>query len=524
MKKSLRVLALVLSLLLVLSACGNPGASTSSPPEGGDTSAPPASDKPDSPPASAKENLVVVAKTEPSSLDPHNVNMVTAFLLDYQIFDRLFVTDADNNIIPQLAEEYEWVDATTLRVKIHEGVTFTNGDPLTAEDVVYSIQRACESSFSAATMNNFDGPACTAVDTYTVDLKTKSPYPNALRVLTHGRASIVCKRAIEEMGDEYGRAPVGSGRLVVDAWNSGDSIVFSRNENYWNKDEMPAFKTMNFRFVNENASRAIEVETGGADIALEVAAADLERLDANPDTYTLVGPGTTVNQIVINSVNFPELTNPDLRRALHMALDMEAITKTAYVTADVAESLFPPSTEGFKAVGPTQYDPEGAKSLLAASGFDTNTELSISIAKGTEVQAAAEMVAKMWNDIGIKTKVDIIENATLTTNNAQGLTPICITTNTTSAGNPETLLLNFEKASAGWTADADLVARIQKAKTIEDDKEREDAYAALQEELWNLDTVIPICVSQVAYACRSNVKGLECNPSKQPDLSDVYFE
>lgn len=521
MKKRFRILALALSMLLVLSACG-----TSATPTPGNSGEPaPGTSAPESPaPASTKDELVVAAKTEPSSLDPHNVNMVTAFTLDYQIFDRLFTADADNNIIPQLAETWEWVDETTLRVKIHEGVKFTNGDDLTAEDVVYSIQRACESSFSAATMSNFDGPNTVAVDTYTVDIKTKSAYPNALRILTHGRASIVCKRAIEEMGDEYGRTPVGSGRLIVEKWNAGDSIQFSRNDNYWNKDAIPAFKTMTFRFISENASRAIEVETGGADIAMEVAGTDLSRLEANPDVNVLVGPGATVNQIVINSVNYPGLDNVKFREALHTALNMDAITKTAYVTADTAQSLFPPSTEGFKDVsGNTTYDPEKAKTLLAESGYDTSKELVINIAKGTEVQNAAEMVANMWTAIGLNVRVEIIENATLTTNNAKGETPICITTNTTSAGNPENLLLMWEKSAAGWTSDADLVGRIQAAKAIVDDNERAAAYGELQEELWNLHTVIPICVSQVAYASRSNVQGLECHPSKQPDFSKVYF-
>lgn len=523
MTKKIRILALALSALMMLSACGGGGSATPAPSAAPGTDATPAPAE-SAAPVQVKDELIIANKYEPATLDPHNVNSVTAFTLAYQIFDRLFMADENNNIVPQLAETWEWVDDTTLRVKIHEGVEFTNGTPLTAEDVVYSMQRACESSYSAATMNNFDGPACAVVDEYTVDIKTKSPYPNALRILTHGRASIVCKEAIEEMGDEYGRAPVGSGRLIVEKWNSGDSLIFSRNENYWDKDAMPQWKTLNFRFISENATRAIEVETGGADVGMEIAGTDLARLESNPEVNVLVGPGATMNQLVINSVNFPELTNVKFREALHTALNMEAITKAAYVTADAAASIFPPSTEGYTDCSShTTYDVEKAKQLLAESGYDTSKPLTINLSKGTEIQAAAEMIANMWTAIGLNVNIEILDNATLVTNNAKGATPIALTTNTTSAGNPETLLINFEKASAGWTADADLVARIQKAKTIVNDSERAAAYSALQEEIWDLHTVIPICVARVAYATRDNVAGLECHPSKQPDLSKIYF-
>ncbi len=512
MKKT-RLLALTMSALMLLSACGGGGKPTTDP-----SAAP--SNAPEQPGEPVeRDELVIATKYEPASLDPHNVNSVTAFMLDYQVFDRLFVADAENNIVPQLAETWEWVDENTLRVKIHEGVEFSNGTPLTAEDVVYSMQRACESSYSAATMSNFDGPACAVVDEYTVDIKTKTPYPNALRILTHGRASIVCKEAIEELGDGYGHAPVGSGRLTVEKWNSGDSLIFKRNENYWNPEELPKWERLNCRFISENATRAIEVETGGVDIAMEIAGADLTRLESNPDVKVLVGPGATMNQLVINSVNFPGLDNVKFREALHTALNMEAITKAAYITADVAESIFPPATEGYTDCSArTTYDVEKAKQLLAESGYDVSQPLKI-----TEIQAAAEMIANMWTAIGLKVEIEILDNATLVTNNANGVTPIALTTNTTSAGNPETLLINFEKASAGWTADADLVARIQEAKTIVDDAERAAAYSALQEEIWDLHTVIPVCVARVAYATGSDVAGLECHPSKQPDLSKVYF-
>ena len=519
-----RAVAMLLAMLLIFSmtACTSSNEPATTEPTTTDepTTTEPATTEPEKTYVS-KDHIVVVGKTEPASIDPHNGNMVTQFTIDFQVFDRLFVMDENSNITPQLAETWEWIDDTTLRVKIHEGVKFSNGDDLTAEDVLYTLQRGCESSYSAATLDPFDAAACKVVDPYTIDIVTKQPYPGAIATLTHGRASIVCKRAIEEMGDEYSRTPVGSGRLIVDKWTAGDSIEFSRNENYWNEEAKPTFSKLTMRFISENASRAIEVETGAADLALEIAATDMTRLDENPAVNITAVPGATLNQLVINSANFPYFT-PEVRRALHMAINTEAITKTAYVTADRADSLLPPSCWGYKAVdeSKTAYDPDGAKAILEAEGFDMSTPLVINVAKGNEVGTAAEMICNMWNAIGLNASVEILENATLTTNNSKGQTPICITTYTCACGLPESMFLNFEKTTTyAWTDDMEFVDALKAAKTITDDAARQAEYERLQQYAWDLNNVIPICVSQRVYATGANVEGLQPSPTNQPDFS-----
>ncbi len=515
MKKT-RLLALAMSALMLLSACG-----------GGDGPAP--SDKPTSgtetqqPGGPAKDNLVVAVSTEPSSLDPQNVNMVTAFMINKHVMDRLFVSDESYNITPSLASEYEWVDDTTLRVKIREGVKFSTGEDLTADDVVYTIKRACTKPQSATTFEFFDGENTAKVDEYTVDIKLKQAYPNALTVLASGRAGIVSETSINEMGeDAYGRAPVGSGKFVVTSWASGDRIELTRNDNYWG--DKPAYKDLTFRIITETASRTIEVETGGADIAFDINADDVVRLEENPDVSVVKGPSATMNHLVINSVNFDTLKDPKVRQAMHMALDMDAIVQVVFKGyGTVASSLAPDSATGFKAVGPTKYDPEGAKALIAESGFDTSTVIKLQLYKNQQIQAMAEMVANMWNAIGLNVEIEILDRATLVTNNGNGQTPMCITTVTASDGNIESVFRMWETASYGFTDDEELVARMKAAKGITNEEERMAAYAALQEECWNLNTVIPIAVADNIFAVRSNVQNFVFHPDKTPDLSKVTF-
>ncbi|NCB62126.1 MAG: ABC transporter substrate-binding protein [Clostridia bacterium] len=518
MKKKLSVLALLLAMVMILSSCGP---STSNPSPGTDGTQSSAQ-----PSVSSKANpdeLVVAISTEPSSLDPHNVNMVTAQMIGAHIYDNLVGITKDNKIVPELATEWEWLDDTTLRMKLREDVDFTNGAHFTADDVVYNIQRACENSATAAAFSSFDGAGTVKVDDYTVDIKMKSAYPNALTVLAGGRALIVCKSAIEEMGDEaYGRAPVGSGKFSVVSWASGDSIRLTRNDNYWGDE--PAYKDLTFRIITENASRTIELETGEVDISFDVDANDVARLEGSPDITVLNDSSSTMNHIVINTVNFDTLRNDKVREAMHMALNMDAIVQTAFKGyGTVASSLAPDNCFGFKAVGPTPYDPEGAKALIAESGFDTSTEITLQIYQNQQIQSMAEMIANMWTAVGLNVNVEILDRATLVTNNASGQTPMCITTVTASDGNIESVFLQWEKPSAAFTDDQELVAKIKAIKGIVDDDERAAAYAELQQETWDLNIVIPIATSNKIFGIRNYVQGFEFNADNRPDLSVVTF-
>lgn len=525
MKKKTRILALLLSGLMVLSSCSkapaDPGTASKDP--GG---AAPATSQPQNKTSSApegKDDLVVAIGTEPSSLDPHNVNMVTAFMIGQHVMDRLFRADENYEITPSLATEHEWVDDTTLRVKIRDDVDFSNGQHMTADDVVYSIQRACTMSQSAATFEYFDGEGTVKVDDYTVDIKLKSPYPNAMKVLAGGRGAIVCKAAIEEMGeDAYGRTPVGSGKFIVTNWSAGDRIELTRNDNYWG--DKPAYKDLTFRIITENASRTIEVETAGADIAFNVTADDVKRLEENPDVNVVLDTSSTMNHIVINTVNFDTLKDPKVRQAMHMALDMDAIVQVAFKGyATVASSLAPDKATDFTAVGPTAYDPEGAKALIADSGFDTSTPIVLQIYKNEQIQAMAEIIANMWTAIGLNVNIEILDRATLVTNNSAGQTPMCITTVTASDGNIESVFRQWEKPGTGFTEDQDLIDRIKAAKGIMDDAERAAAYAELQKECWDLNIVIPIAVAQNVFATRSYIQNFTFHPDNTPDLSVITF-
>ena len=193
-----------------------------------------------------KDNVTVVLKGEPSNIDPHGNTELVAMETQVQIFETLVKKDENGEIVPCLAERWEQIDDCTTRFYLRDDVTFHNGEKLTADDVVYTIQRATEMPSSAAIFSAFDGENTKAVDDLTVDVVTKEPFAAVLNYLASTRGGIVCKKAVEEMGDDaFGRAPVGTGPFMFDNWVTGTSITLKRNDNYWG--DKPAYSTLTLK-------------------------------------------------------------------------------------------------------------------------------------------------------------------------------------------------------------------------------------------------------------------------------------
>ena len=203
-RRSMIALALALTLL---AGCGTkPSSSDSSSGNG----------------SSVKDEVVAVLKAEPSNIDPHGNTELVAMTTQVQIFETLVKKNENGEIVPCLAKSWEQIDDTTFQFHLREGVKFHNGDTLTADDVVYTIARACTNPGSSSTFKTFDGEATHAIDELTVEIKLKTPDASIYDTLNSQRGGIVCKRAVEEQGeDAYGRNPVGTGPYKLSDWQSG---------------------------------------------------------------------------------------------------------------------------------------------------------------------------------------------------------------------------------------------------------------------------------------------------------------
>ena len=224
-----------------------------------------------------KDTLVIAQNADIYSMDPQLKKDTQSGRIKTLVFETLVRTDSENNILPGIADSWEFVDDTTIHFSIHLGITFHNGEPLTMDDILYSFQRGETAPQTSATMDPIDIPNCKAIDENTFEMKLKYPFGAIMLNLSDSCCSIVDKSYVEEVGeDEFAQKPIGTGPYVFDNWVTGDRCELKAYDGYWG--DKPSIPNITFRVITEGANRAIELETGGVDVALDILPGDVERI------------------------------------------------------------------------------------------------------------------------------------------------------------------------------------------------------------------------------------------------------
>ena len=362
--------------------------------------------------AASKDTLNVALGGEPTSLDPQGSSGMNDRRVCRQIYETLVTQDQDMNIQPGLATSWEYTDDTTIVFHLRENVKWHNGESFTAADVLYSLNRCVNSSYTKSYSNMIDLENTVATDDYTVVVKLKQPYAPILANLAFTALSITNQKAVEEGGEQYGRNPVGTGPFKFIKWVAGDRIELEVFDEYWG--EKPAFSKMNIRIISESANRSIELETGGVDIAYELSTNDIGRIEDNPDTRVERMPSFAVTFIGFNCDESSVMSDKRLRQAVAYALDTVGIVNVVYYGAgQVATGPIPSSVWGYSdEVGSYDYDVEKAKALIAETGIATPISVKLYTNETTERQTIAEIVKNQLGQIGIAVEIVTVEQAT----------------------------------------------------------------------------------------------------------------
>ncbi len=488
LKRRTRIFALLLAaaMMIPLAGCGSSNDDSS---EGG-----------------YKDTITIAHWEEPTTLDPQAQGKMSCGAVTTQIYDTLVMLDENKQPVPCLAERWEQIDDTTFRFYLRDDVKFHNGDPLTAEDVRYTIERACSNPGSSSTFITFDPENTKVIDDLTVEIKLKTPDASIFDTLNSQRGGIVCKRAVEEMGeDAFGRSPVGTGPYKLTDWVTGTELDLTANEDYWNGTA----KTPNlvYKIITESASRVVEMETGGADLCLNVLASEVNRLQGTEGVSVEMGPGYQYTTITFNMQD-PVLSDIRVRQALVYAIDREAIVKAVYgETATVADSIMPTTLLGAKTYDPNLYDVDKAKELLAEAGYQDGLTINFVVQPLEEMQRITEAVQNMWKQIGVTTNVSTSEVAAYL---AQGNT-LQVGIRNGSASDPASTLIIYDSAFGDRlnSNNDELDAMLAHAKTLYNAEERAAAYNEICDYLWEARWSIPIAFKSTIYAVSDKVEGFE---------------
>lgn len=531
MKKMKSLLCLALALLmLALAACGQPPVNESqNPGPEGSTSQTPGDDTPTSDRKTDPDSFVWGAIEEPATLEPAANAITTGFVITNCVYDNLLVIDKENGGYKYvLAESIEYADDTTLNIKLKDGIYFTNGEPLTADDVLFTLERLAVSSRFATNFACVDFENTVVVDELNLQVKLLNVYAPLMSYLAGYGAAIMNRDYFNSATEEeFSRHPVGTGAFKFVEWIAGSSLTLERNEEYWG--DKPAYSKLVVRFIPESTTRFIELETGNVDGIGDLAGTDIDRMNngevSGADLHAI--ESNNVATIEMNKKN--ELLNDkNIRLAIAHAVDWAGLVQTVYGSSAVmADSIFAPSTKYYVPVGTYDYNPELAKQYLADAGYpDGGLTFTCVTTAGVDLQTMEIMQAYL-NQIGITLSVEPTDFGTMISQSVQGAYDIGVSNISSSSGDPDQSISNsamdsgFAIARINDQALQDLYTK--GARTV-DENERAKVYQEIAQYYYDECVRLPFRISITAYATRDYVNNFDAAANGVPDLRLITFD
>ncbi|GAB7539664.1 ABC transporter substrate-binding protein [Burkholderia sp. 3C] len=347
----------------------------------------------------AHRDITMALASEPASLDPlfsrTQNNMQTA----ENLFERLISQDENLQVRPGLAQSWRNLDPTTWEFHLRPGVRFSDGSPLTADDVAWSLQRARHVPNSPAPFSGAVAEIARidVIDALTLRIVTKTPSPAFVEQV--GLVYIASRHAAAGHASSDYRNPavaVGTGPYRLVRWIPGDRLVLERNPYYWGK--RPAFDHATLRFVANDAARLSALMSGSVDLIDNVPPVTLDRLRHTRDVTLFSGPSARLIYLALDGsrpvspfvhvaanpaggaqAGANPLRDVRVREAISKMIDREAIARYLLNGAALpAAQIAPPGLGGHDPrLTPDAFDPAGARRLLAEAGYPQGFRLTL---------------------------------------------------------------------------------------------------------------------------------------------------
>lgn len=380
--------------------------------------------------ATPAETLVVADGIDDIvSIDPHEAFEFSGVDLNNNLYDTLVELDPlkPGELVPGLAESWSGDDdGVTYRFKIRAGVTFSSGNPLTAEDAAGSLRRVVKLNKTPAfiltqfgfTPENVDQMITAEGDT--VVIKTDKAYAPTFvyNCLTAGVANIVDMTTVManetngDMGNEWLKAnSAGTGAYVLKSYKPNEGYILEARSGHWRGDAI--IKNVFMRHVPEPATQRLLLEKGDIDIARGLTPTDVEGLTGNSEVRIQDDVGGQVYYLAMNQKK-PELTNPKVLEAMRWGVDYQGMTDTILKGQwGVHQAFLPEGFLGALTENPYSLDVEKAKALLAESGVALPLEVGLTVRNDQERMDIAQSIQNTFGQIGINLTLDVGDGKTV---------------------------------------------------------------------------------------------------------------
>ena len=479
--------SLICASILAMTACGSTGATTPTPGSIGT--------------AVEQGMLRVAALYDISTMD---VSQTTDdYMVPMNVFDRLFESEVQSDgstaIVSSLCESYMVSDdGLTYTFTLKDGIVFSNGNALTADDVQYTFERLLTAGgvnddiplevVGAEALQNgeadtLEGFAVIDDTHFSITLNTANA--GFLAELTSPAMSIVDKETVESVAN-FGLScedTVGTGPYKVTEWVVNDYFTLEYNDKYWG--EVPSVKKAIVSIIPDPSTQNLMYQNGELDII------DLEALDSSivEATYKaqyadklVVSSRVGLTYFALNENN-QYLSDVNVRKALQMAVDADTIVSSIYAgNAMVENGIIPKGVWGFnKDLTRSAYDPEGAKALLADAGYadgEISFELSMDSSASSNLQLVYQVVQQNLQAIGINAGIKSYDESSWLDLRKSGEMDSFIATWTMDYNDPANIMYTFFGSAAKTRirslnySDTEVMARVAAASGITDDAKR----------------------------------------------------
>jgi len=357
--------------------------------------------------ANAEQVLTIGVYGIPKALgNPYSSTSISESYTWSAIFDALTEVDGEANVLPALATEWRSIDELTWRFKLRSGVKFSNGESFDAKAVVSVIDYLTSADSAAESMARELSAVRGAKATGELEVEVYTHQPTLILPAMLAAMRIVAPGAWRELGPEaFARAPVGTGAFKVERWSAAKVSMVA----HWDAWRPPLVDRLEILEILDPAARVQGVQSGGLDIAIALTGDDIAVLE-DSGAVPYVGPGSGVVGMSFVTVKDTPIADPRVRQALNYAVDKAPIVAVLLGGhTRIAGQPAPHYAHGYNPnVHPYEYDPDKAKSLLKAAGYEQGFSFVAEVVLGGSTSATpiysymAQQLAKIGVDMEVR--------------------------------------------------------------------------------------------------------------------------
>ncbi|MEZ9317587.1 ABC transporter substrate-binding protein [Vibrio lentus] len=406
------------------------------------------------------QELVRGNGTEVATIDPHKSQGVPESHVIRDLLEGLVNQDGEGNTIPGVAESWETTDNKTFTFHLRKDAKWSNGDPVTAEDFVYSWQRAVDPATASpyawymeytkmvnakdivAGKKDKSELGVKAVDANTLVIELETAVPYFVMMMGHTTVKPVHKATVEKYGDQWTKPDhfVGNGAFAVDKWVVNERLVLKRNDQYWNNDKTVLNK-VTFLPIENQVAEMNRFLSGEIDFTNELPVEHFKRLKKEHAEDVSVAGNLCTYYYIFNTKKAP-FDDVRVRKAISYAIDRNIVSdailaqgqKPAYFLTPEITAGFNPELPAYGKMSQKERNEEAAR-LLEEAGYGKDNPLNFNLLYNTSEnhKKIAVALGSMWKKtLGLKVTLENQEWKTYLSSKDSG---------------------DFEVARAGWCGD-----------------------------------------------------------------------